>query len=180
MFASQSFEGDTTPDDLEPELLYNSDALLCAGIVVFDIFVANCDRYKGNIKVDNPATPSVIRLIDHERALFYKDAKEGIKRLKSRADRLGIADGMDSAFEWHCFVELIDSAENLSHWVRRVEDIPDWFLHSVCEEVKRLAITETEFQEVVAFLKARRDKLGQLILDNRTRFPKVKQWPLIL
>jgi hypothetical protein len=154
--------------------------LLCAGIVVFDIFVANCDRHKGNIKVDNPAKPSIIRLIDHERALFYKDAKDGIKRLKSRADRLGIADGMDSAFEWHVLVELIDSADNLSHWVRRVKDIPDWFLESVCREVKSLALTEWEFHAVVAFLKERRDKLGQLILDNRTRFPKVKQWPLIL
>ena len=93
MFISYSCEGDTTPDDVDPAALYAKFPSECTGIVVFDILLVNCDRNGGNLKVDNPASPKAFYLIDHERALFYIYKPGGIRRLRSRQDRLGVTDG---------------------------------------------------------------------------------------
>lgn len=180
MFISYSFDGDSKPDDVEPQHLYDKFPDACTGIVVFDILVANCDRNRGNIQVDDPRSPQSFYLFDHERALFYIYKGEGIKRLRSRIDRLGVTDGGDSGDEFHCLVELIDSAESISKWLARIRSIPDWFIDEVCEEMWKVSITRTECDFVKSFLKKRRDEIGPLIDSNRHRFPQVSHWPLFV
>ena len=180
MFISYSYEGDSTPDDVDPDALYNTFPKECTGIVVFDIFLVNCDRNGGNLKVDKPAFPKAFYLIDHERSLFYISKSEGIRRLRSRQDRLGVTDGADSANEWHCLIELLDDVSHLEHWVQKVKTIPDEFINDICEEMWKMSITRPECDEVKKFLKTRRDKIGQLIIDHKDRFPRVTNWPLFL
>jgi hypothetical protein len=182
MFASQSFEKDVTPDDLDPDALYSANPVLCAGIVIFDIFIANCDRNRTNIKVDDADDPTVVRLIDHERALFYVYPKEGLKRLRriESQNRLGVTDGSESRDEWHCLLNLLDSWDNLIPWIQKVESIPDWFLDTICEEARRLTVTEAECNGLASFLKKRKSLLKDLIHQHRARFPKVTSWPLFL
>ncbi|MBN2476463.1 MAG: hypothetical protein JXB62_17750 [Pirellulales bacterium] len=69
MFASISFEGETTPRDVEPSVLWAKHPRLCTGILLFDILIANCDRHAGNIKVDNRIAPKKVHVFDHEHAL---------------------------------------------------------------------------------------------------------------
>jgi hypothetical protein len=152
----------------------------CTGIVVFDILIANCDRNGSNLKVDNPVSPKAFYLIDHERALFYVYKSEGIKQLRSRDDRLGVTDGGDSCDEWHCLVELLDDIGHIQYWVQKIQTIPDDFIDDICEEMWKVSLTRFECNEAKRFLKERRDKIGQLILDHRDRFPLVADWPLIL
>ena len=180
MFASQSFEGDTAPEDTDPSVLYEKHPLLCAGIVVFDILIGNRDRGFWNIHVDDPESPTVIRLFDHERALFYVYEDEGVAQLRSRQGRLGITQSSVSNNSSHCLISLIDSHENLSHWVHRVKVMPDSFIEAVCREVRLLAITDRECLAVIEFLKTRRDTIDDLISNNHSRFPLVKKWPLFL
>ena len=180
MFISDSYDGDSTPDDAEPQLLYDNFAKDCTGVVILDILTANCDRHPGNIKVDKPSSPKVFYLIDHERSLFYVHDKDGIGHLKSREDRLGVTDGDNSANEWHCLVDLLDSVEYINQWVGRVLSIPDWFIDDVCEEMWKVSINRHECDYVKEFLKRRRDGLGKLILAHKSRFPKTSDWPLLL
>ncbi len=180
MFISYSYDGDTTPDDVIPDKLYEKHSLAATGVVVFDILIANSDRHGANLKVDKPNNPSTFYLIDHERALFYIYKGEGKKRLASRIDRLGVTDGADSNQEWHCLVELVDSIDHLGHWVERVKSIPDWFLDEVCDEVWKISLTKGECDAVKEFLKRRRDDIGPLILAHRDRFPLISEWPLFL
>lgn len=182
MFISYSYDGDTKPDDVEPELLYATHPYECTGIVVFDILIANCDRHGGNLKVDKPTKPTSYYLIDHERALFYIYSGEGIKRLKSRENRLGINDGYDSdpRDEWHCLIELLDDVELITKWVTRIETIPDWFIDDICEEMWKVSLTRHECEAVKSFLKKRRDGMERLILDHKDRFPLITNWPLVL
>jgi hypothetical protein len=182
MFISYDYEGDTSPDDVEPDLFYRACPFEATGVVVFDILVSNCDRHAGNLKVDRPSAPRSFYLIDHERALFYIYKGEGLRRLKSREDRLGVTDSSDSKDEWHCLVELIDSVEHLKAWASRVEQIPDWFIDEICEEVRGISISKTECEAVRSFLKARKKKFAKLIFDHKDRFPLVPKndWGLFL
>jgi hypothetical protein len=182
MFISYSYDGDTKPDDVEPVPLYNAFKSACTGVVVFDIFVANCDRNGGNLKVDNPGSPKSFYLIDHERALFHIWEGEGVKRLRSlnSEERLGVTDGATSANEWHCLVELIDDINWLHEWVKRVQSVPDWFVDEICNEMWKVAINKRECDEVKGFLKTRRDEIGGLILKHKNRFPLIRQWPLFV
>jgi hypothetical protein len=180
MFISYSFDGDSTPDDAEPQPLYDAFPNECTGVVVLDILTANCDRNSGNIKVDKPSAPKAFYVFDHERSLFYVHAKDGASHLKSREDRLGVTDGHDSVDEWHCLVELVDNVEFMHDWVVKVQSLPDWFIDDVCEEMWKVSITRPECDDVKAFLKRRRDKIGRLILKNKQRFPKISNWPLFL
>jgi len=179
MFTSYSYDGDIKPDDVIPQKLYDNFPAACAGIVVFDMLVANCDRGKQNLQVDVPANPHAFYLIDHERALFYIYAKEGIKRLESRDDRLGVTDGDSSRNEWHCLVELIDDAQLFIPWLDKVHDMPAWFIDDICDEVGDIALTRPECEAVKSFLKERRHKLDHLITTHKTRFPLINNWPPI-
>ncbi len=181
MFISYSYDGDTKPDDVEPELLYRNFPLECAGVVVLDILIANCDRHGGNMKVDKPSNPKTFFIIDHERSLFYVDERGGIDRLRSRENRLGIADGHDSTDDYHCLIELLDSVEHIVEWVAKVETLPNWFIDSVCEEIRDVSsINRRECDFVKGFLKRRRDSIRKLIWDNKSRFPAVVTWPLFI
>jgi hypothetical protein len=182
MFCSYNFRGDSTPADVKPDELYGKFPSECVGIFLFDCLVINCDRHRGNLKVDDPDKPTDFYIFDHERALFYIYKGEGIKRLNSRQNRLGVSDSAvsDPADEWHCLIECIDSAGLLSDWLRRIESIPDWFIDAICGEVLRLGITQTERDAVARFLKERRTNLASLVHANRQRFPKITKWPLFL
>jgi len=180
MFCSQSFEGDATPDDTDPVALQARHARLSAGIVVFDILIANRDRGWWNIKVDNAANPKVIRLFDHEKSLFYVQPKQGIDAIRSRVSRLGITQSGASKHDTHCLLKLLKIVDDLSFWIRRIETIPDWFIDDVADEVLRIAITKAERDAVRQFLKERRDNLAQLIYQHRNRFTGINQWPLVL
>jgi len=182
MFISYSFDGDTKPDDVQPVPLYSNFKRECAGIVVFDILVANCDRNGGNLKVDKPANPNSFYIIDHERALFHIFDHQGIQRLSkiTSEERLGITDSANSADEWHCLIELIDTAEHLKEWVARVDSIPDWFIDEICEEMWKVSINRRECNAVKEFLKQRKRTIGSLIQKHHGRFPLIRDWPLIL
>ncbi|MES2790097.1 MAG: hypothetical protein V4719_10775 [Planctomycetota bacterium] len=182
MFCSYSYEGDTSPEDVDPDILYAKYPQLCTGITVFDMLVVNCDRHGGNIKVDDPIRPELVHVFDHSHALFNVYPKEGIQRLKSREDRLGIANGPESRDEFHCLFELLDSLEHMRYWVKRIADIPDWFIDDICSDARHCGVTPTECAAVAAFLKERKRKLPNLIVNNKNRFPQIDKtkWELFL
>lgn len=180
MFASYSFEGDTTPGDVRPFECFREHPHLCSGILAFDILIANCDRHRGNVKVDNPPRPRRVHIIDHDRALLYVYPGEGISRLRSLVDRLGITGGSVSRQSRHIFLDVVDTAEHFAEWASRIRDIPKWFLRDVCSDVQGIGVRKRELAEVVAFLTERRDRLGSLILANKHEFPSISDWPLVL
>ena len=182
MFCSYSFQGDSTPSDVNPQILYQKHPDLCVGILLFDMLVLNCDRHGGNLKVDDPADPKDFFIFDHERALLYIYQDEGVDRLMSRIDRLGITDGSGSGDEWHCIIEEVDSIPLIRKWAGKIAMIPDWFIKDICHEVWKLGIVQEERDAVANFLNIRKIKLCDLISQNKDRFPKIRaaDWPLIL
>ena len=180
MFASYSFEGDTTPSDVRPEECFREFPDLCTGILVFDVFIANCDRHCGNVKVDRPGHPRRIYIIDHDHALFYVLPGEGVERLRSLDGRLGITGGSVTGQNRHIFLDVIDTTEHLGKWIDRVGDIRKWFIEDVCEAIVGIGVRRREINEVKRFLIERTQSIGSLISQHRTEFPRISDWPLIL
>lgn len=178
MFASYSFEGETRPRDVEPEILYDHFPDLCTGVAVFDMWVGNSDRHAGNIKVDNPGNPKRFWIFDHERALFGIHQKEGRKRLKALQTRLGITQGTVSGSSDHCLVPLLDSTERILRWLDRIRGVPSWYINEICLELAPQSLTKKEAKAASAFLIDRSRSLGTLIRNARERFPHItrKEW----
>jgi hypothetical protein len=180
MFASFSFEGDTSPGDVQARECYREHPELCAGILVFDILIANCDRHRGNVKVDHPQKPTSVHIIDHDRALFYVLPGEGVQRLRAIEDRLGVTGGSVTGNNRHIFLDVVDDAKHLEKWTQRIRDVPQWFIEEICEDVVGAGVKRREIEAVKQFLIDRRTKIGSLLADNKSEFSGITTWPLLL
>ncbi|MDZ4659453.1 MAG: hypothetical protein SH868_17930 [Bythopirellula sp.] len=181
MFGSYRYDGDKkvlVPSD--GSVLYQRFPDTCTGIVLFDILIANKDRNSRNIKVDKPDKPKRFYIIDHERSLFYLYPEDGANQLAAAEDRLGITDGTFSDDEFHCLIGELDSIDHVLRWIEKIQDLPDWFIDEICLTLPSFTINKAERTAVCAFLKRRRDKISELVFQNKERFPKIKQWQLFL
>ncbi|MBL0035370.1 MAG: hypothetical protein IPP26_06280, partial [Flavobacteriales bacterium] len=64
---------------------------LATGLLLFDIWVANCDRHVKNFEVDYSTTPVSMNIFDHGHALFGYVGGQGEARLNALMNRLGIS-----------------------------------------------------------------------------------------
>lgn len=179
MFASLRFgRGDQPPPDIRPDACVQRHPDLCAGILMFDIWIANEDRHGRNIFVDNPARPRDIRIYDHDRALFGCFAGYGQKRLKNLRDRLGCSGGSVTGGNVHCFLRRVADRNHLDAWYPRIANTPDWFIEDVCNAVVNLGITREEADSAIDFLKYRRTSLEKIVYENRAEFASIADWGL--
>lgn len=176
MFASLRFNrsnGDAFPDDVNWETLVGCRRRLCTGILLFDVLVANEDRHRGNIQVDRPHDPRVVRIFDHDRALFGCFANSGEARLRNLRDRLGISGGSLTGGNRHCLLDRMDSNEHFREWFDRIESIPDWFIDDVCGEVISLGARRSEADAAADFLKYRKRNLPGIVHNHRAEFTAI-------
>jgi hypothetical protein len=94
MFASMDFNltGNSLPP-IDTQKCLSELPKECAGLLLFDILVGNCDRHRGNLAVDFSTRPPRMSIFDHSHALFGYEGGEGENRLKVLRDRLAISGG---------------------------------------------------------------------------------------
>ncbi|MCE9547879.1 MAG: hypothetical protein K8T25_20600 [Planctomycetia bacterium] len=180
MFVSVSFEGDSTPKHAIPDRLASQHPNLATGIIVFDVLIANNDRHSRNLKVDHPQRPKRVYVFDHDRSLFFIEPQRGVERLRTLENALGISAGALSGGNRHCLIDSIKTSAHFPGWLARVQDIPDWFIESICDEAADTGLTIDETAEAKTFLKYRRDHIGELISQHKTDFTAIRTWPLFL
>lgn len=171
MFASLEFGGvDEEPDDVDPTACMQNHPNLCVGVLLFDILIANADRHRGNIRVDDPQSPTKIAIIDCDRALFGIWEKEGVARLTKLRNRLGITGGDVTGENRHCFLDLVKEWTYFQDWIDRIQSIPEWFVTDICNEVVGVPITRQEADAAIDFLVFRCKRLPELIWEYRHEF----------
>ena len=152
MFVSFKFGSKTTiPADARPDVCFERLPQLCTGILLFDILVANSDRFEKNIKVDDPDKPTQIEIFDHERALLGSFAGDGKKRLQDLLDRLGVGAGPMTGGNRHCFLDVVSTVDHFNHWTERIQKIPDYFVADICARAPH--IMPDERQSAIEFLR---------------------------
>jgi len=171
-FASLDFniQGDTLPPvdggKCVAELPY-----LSAGLLLFDILVANGDRHNTNLSVDFMAQPAKMSVFDHSHALLGYRRGDGKQRLVAQRDELAI--------DRHCLLQHIATDVHFAEWRKRIQAIPDFFIEDAVHHVQGLGMTSDEGVAVLEFLEHRRDHIADLISAHKNAFTSLKQWSLL-
>ncbi len=125
---------------------------LACGIIVFDSWILNEDRWAKNICYDDESGRTVI--FDHERSL-YTGQRSAIEK---NEDSIGIGN--------HCLLG-IKSLHWFGDWHRKVMDIPDWYIRESVKFVTTLGLPPAEEKFMGDFLIARRSHLWAIFRDQR-------------
>lgn len=84
---------------------------LSAGLLLFDIWITNCDRHPENFSVDFLASPPQMNVFDHSHAFFGYVSGGGEARLDALRHRLGISwttnSVVDSGRHRHCLLDVL-------------------------------------------------------------------------
>lgn len=153
-------------------------ARISAGVLAFDILIANEDRHDENLLVDQVSHPTEMWVFDHDQALLAGCLAKGIAKLTRFADYLGITGGDDIGGNRHVFLDELRDPSHLEEWIGRIESIPRWFIADACDCARqRLGISKEDADAACAFLAERKKRVGELIKNNRNEFKAVTQWP---
>lgn len=181
MFASLKFgAGDVPPNDADPSICVTKMPDLCSGVLLFDILIANADRHRGNIKVDDPLNPKELDVFDHDRALFGVEPNQGSQRLDRLTDRLGVSAGTQTGETRHCFLDELRTNKYFHKWLQRIATLPDWFLDDICRDIVGLGATREEADSALMFLKHRKRQLARIVQRHREKFTSITPWGLLL
>jgi len=155
---------------------------LSAGLLLFDIWVANCDRHAENFSVDALSTQPKKKIFDHSHALIGYAAGQGEARLATLRDRLGISwttnNPVDSGQHRHCLLDAVNVDNHFTFWLDRIRATPDFYIEEVCQDAAPYGLTAQEVAAVIAFLKVRRDTLRGIVNNHRPEFSAIQAWSL--
>jgi hypothetical protein len=157
---------------------------LSTGLLLFDIWVANCDRHAGNFSVDFYGAPPKMNIFDHSHALFGYAKGQGETRLMELRDRLGISwttnNPVDSGQHRHCLLDAVNDDGHFDFWLNRIRATPDFYIEDICRDAEPYGLTAQEVSIAIDFLKARRDNINQIISNNQAEFSAIQAWSLRL
>ncbi len=163
-FASLNFnaEGEALPP-ADIDYCLNRFPKTSAGLLLFDILIANADRHAKNLYIDKLSSPPEMSIFDHSHALFGgmlgPNFVPGPHRLNVLRDRLAISRGSETGLNRHCLLDHIESDNHFEEWVERIRCIPDFFIREICQEVVGLGIDSAEAEAATDFIIYRRDNL---------------------
>jgi hypothetical protein len=149
-----------------------------AGLLLFDILIANSDRHGRNFSVDYSSKPPKMNVFDHGHAMFGKDSGEGAARLARLRDRLAISAGSRTAGNRHCLLDQVDTDVHFGRRIERIRQIPNYVIEDLCSELPGLGCTKPEAVAAEDFLKHRREKLSQIVEENKSQFSGIRSWRL--
>ena len=161
---------------VRPDRCYATQPDLCAGILAFDILIANSDRHNNNLAVDNEDAPQVIQVFDHDIALFGHFHFGGIDRLKYLNGKLGVTAGPRTGGWRELFLDLVNDNSLFIDWIRKIRNIPESFITDVCNEAKDYGLSPDEATEATKFLLSRRTDLAGIMARHKNEFKGIARW----
>jgi hypothetical protein len=158
---------------------------LAAGVLVFDLLIANTDRHPGNLSFLPPKRR--LDVFDHSHALFGirpGQIQEHFRVLQDDFAIHGIAAPGEPFANRHCLLDALSDPRAILTWADEARHrISKRFLNEICQEVGSLGVG-VKREDAIAlygFLTHRRDSLHTLIRDNRQQFkaiPDEASWGL--
>lgn len=133
---------------------------IACGIIVFDSWIANGDRYRHNISY-NDETDSIC-IFDHGRALFTSD----LKSMEKNRSQLG--------FDEHCLRD-IGSLSFFLEWHELIMEMPSRYLRESIRIAARNGLPAEHQDFMYSYLVERRSCLPRIFDANRTFFRKLER-----
>jgi hypothetical protein len=176
-------EGRELPPVIPPDFCAE-EPLLAAGVVVFDVLIANGDRHRKNLSRDTTFDnePARVSVYDHGHALFGTDPPTGPDRLELANDRLGCTDDEACIARDSCLIDQPLDCRLIDQWVQRAKEIPAFVFADICREIGEtpgLNVNPFQADDLANWLAGRASGLSNLIWQNREAFPAVNWglWP---
>jgi hypothetical protein len=155
---------------------------LSAGLLLFDIWVANLDRHPANFSVDFLSSPPAMNVFDHSHALLGYNSGAAVARLTALRDRLGVSwktgDPIASGRHRHCLLDAVKTDDHFAAWHDRIKATPDFYIKDKCEAAISCGASREEADAAIGFLLHRRDTLLSIVGNNRTEFTAINTWRL--
>jgi hypothetical protein len=146
-----------------------------AGLILFDILVANDDRHRGNLNLDTCSSPSRMSVFDHSHALFGSVNGKGEERLRINTDAFVIG-----GIRRHCLLDHISTDVFFREWADRIRDLPNYLIEQSCGATVPLGmITADESEAATQFLKHRKKQIENILKNNTKEFTAIPSWSLI-
>ena len=140
-------------------LIATSHPELAAGIVLFDVWVANGDRHTQNIHFDQ--TSDRVEIFDHSHVSFSNEAAS----LAMMANQLAIGG--------HCLASELRSVAGMAFWNERINQVPEFYIRAAVEAAIDIGLPADRVGSSLDFLLQRRPRLLDLMKDNRGAFPRI-------
>jgi hypothetical protein len=177
VFASLWFNYDhRDPLPVRPKSCAEHLPKLVAGLLVFDSFICNADRHHSNIEVDDDVKPKVVRVFDHDVALFGNKHGGGIARLNKLENRMGITDSVITDGMGHCLIDAVTTCDHFGDWIHKLRMIPTDWLQDLCHDAAKHGLTSQEVAFLIPFLQERRHKLPSLFNKHHKIFSSIADW----
>lgn len=138
-------------------------------ILAFDIFIANDDRHARNLAADYSSGPPRYTLFDHSHALLG-GGPNWQRKLDVALDTLAIGN--------HILAGYIDDDQHFDPMLARIEGIPDYYIEETVAGAQEYGLDDATVERLHNFLGDRRQRVRQLIIENRGAFPRIAQWRL--
>ena len=176
MFASLNFNFEAhLPPLVDPRDCVAILPELSSGLIVFDAYIGNQDRHRGNLSIDNRTSPPHMDIFDHSHALLGFQAGQGRERVLSLYGTLGILATGFQPGNRHCLIDFLGTSEHIQGWLNKIKQIPDFFIDDICEKVRNIGTTDDEIAVVKTYLKDRRTELAGVFNQSTSEFPQIGQ-----
>ena len=135
---------------------------LAWGIILFDMWVLNDDRHRGNISFDT-STKSV-QIFDHSHTLFAKPNWQGLSALPA----IGVPGR-------HCLAAEVTTTDGLDEWQANISAMPERYVRGVIEDVAGAdyGVDAATTGAMASFMIARQTQLSTLARAHHGVFPKM-------
>lgn len=163
-----------------PPIVARSFPIESAGVVIFDALIGNSDRHNRNLAHD--LVTRSLAVFDHSHSLLGYLPNLGVQRLAGLQQLLGITGVQEPAGHMgnrHCLLDALTDYQAVDLWLRRIEQIPDYFLERLSADSIMLGVQPAEAQALSRFLIARKVALRQLVRAQQNEFRNIVQWGII-
>jgi len=180
-FASMDFNltGNSLPP-VDPQRCVKELPHECAGLLLFDVLVGNCDRHRRNFAVDFSTSLPQMSVFDHSHALFGYVPGKAVDRLVGLRNRLGISGGVQTRGNRHCLLDVVSTDDYFGEWIGRLAALPNYLIDGLCNDATETGVSTAEAEEAARFLKHRRASMRSIIKDSQAEFRGIKTWSLFL
>lgn len=156
--------------------LINNDAATATGVLLFDIWIANADRHRGNLSLDRSRSPPVLHVYDHSHALFGVEPNSGSTRLNVAEGALGVTGNPTHPPNRHCLLDELTTAEHMDTWINRIQQVPDFIIERLVNTLEGLGYDEGVVGHLEDFIKERRANIPSLLSNEQSEFTSITNW----
>lgn len=162
------------PPPVNPRDFVAGRPRLAAGIVLFDAWILNGDRHRGNLAW-YPGPQTAVSIFDHGHALLGIRDGRGVDHLEALANTPALGHG--------CLIDQLAVAAHVESWIEQIEAVRESAVDEICRPLSDLGVcNRDESAKLVEVLVSRKKGIRTLVKADQDKFTNIsdEDWGLNL